>query len=143
MCAALIIGIGGALALPIGMALARGLDRILKAMPGVPADLHFFVFQPRAVAVHVALLVAQAKALQEVVNGFDQPGLPLPFMPEGYLGTDSAFPANVMAHQIQNFPHVATGQWVLSPLGGAPPWTPRTQSPSVRYEPCNGNAFLE
>jgi putative ABC transport system permease protein len=56
--AVLIIGIGGALALPIGMALARGLDRILKAMPGVPADLHFFVFQPRAVAVHVALLVA-------------------------------------------------------------------------------------
>ena len=58
--AALIIGIGGALALPIGMALARGLDRILKAMPGVPADLHFFVFQPRAVVVHVALLVATA-----------------------------------------------------------------------------------
>jgi len=27
-------------------------------MPGVPADLHFFVFQPRAVAVHVVLLVA-------------------------------------------------------------------------------------
>jgi putative ABC transport system permease protein len=58
--AALIIGIGGALALPIGMALAQGLDRILKAMPGVPADLHFFVFQPRAVAVHIALLVATA-----------------------------------------------------------------------------------
>jgi putative ABC transport system permease protein len=56
--AALIIGIGGALALPIGMGLARGLDWILKAMPGIPADLHFFVFQPRAVAVHVALLVA-------------------------------------------------------------------------------------
>lgn len=58
--AALIIGSGGVLALPIGMALARGLDRILKAMPGVPADLHFFVFQPRAVAVHAALLVATA-----------------------------------------------------------------------------------
>jgi ABC-type lipoprotein release transport system permease subunit len=58
--AALIIGIGGALALPIGMALARVLDRILKAMPGVPADLHFFVFQPRAVAVHIVLLVATA-----------------------------------------------------------------------------------
>jgi putative ABC transport system permease protein len=58
--AALIIGIGGALALPIGMALARGLDRILKAMPGVPAALHFFVFQPRAVAVHIVLLVVTA-----------------------------------------------------------------------------------
>jgi ABC-type lipoprotein release transport system permease subunit len=58
--AALIIGIGGALALPIGMMLARGLDRILKAMPGVPVDLHFFVFQPRAVAVHIVLLVGTA-----------------------------------------------------------------------------------
>ena len=58
--AAFIIGIGGALALPIGMALAQGLDRILKAMPGVPAELHFFVFQPRAVAVHAALLAATA-----------------------------------------------------------------------------------
>jgi ABC-type lipoprotein release transport system permease subunit len=57
---ALIIGIGGALALPMGLALAQGLDRILKAMPGVPADLHFFVFQLRAVAVHGAMLVATA-----------------------------------------------------------------------------------
>ena len=29
-------------------------------MPGVPAELHFFVFQPRAVAIHVALLAATA-----------------------------------------------------------------------------------
>lgn len=57
---ALIIGIGGALALPIGMALALGLDRILKAMPGIPTDLHFFVFQPGAVAVHAVMLVATA-----------------------------------------------------------------------------------
>jgi putative ABC transport system permease protein len=58
--AAIIIGVGGVLALPLGMVLARGLDLILKAMPGVPADLHFFVFQSRAVAVHAALLVATA-----------------------------------------------------------------------------------
>ena len=29
-------------------------------MPGIPAALHFFVFEPQALAVHVALLVATA-----------------------------------------------------------------------------------
>jgi putative ABC transport system permease protein len=57
---ALIVGVGGAMALPVGMALAGWLDRILKAMPGIPLELHFFVFEPRAVAVHVALLTATA-----------------------------------------------------------------------------------
>lgn len=57
---ALIVGIGGALALPLGMALAEWLDWILKTMPGIPAELHFFVFEPRAVVVHVALLAATA-----------------------------------------------------------------------------------
>jgi putative ABC transport system permease protein len=56
----LIVGIGGAMALPLGMALARWLDRILKVMPGIPVELHFFVFEPRAVVVHVVLLVATA-----------------------------------------------------------------------------------
>jgi len=56
----LIVGIGGAMALPLGMALARWLDRILKVMPGIPMELHFFVFEPRAVVVHVALLIATA-----------------------------------------------------------------------------------
>jgi putative ABC transport system permease protein len=57
---ALIVGLGGALALPLGVALSGWLDRILKAMPGVPSELHFFVFEPRAVAVHAALLAATA-----------------------------------------------------------------------------------
>jgi putative ABC transport system permease protein len=57
---ALMVGIGGATALPLGMALARWLDRILKSMPGIPQELHFFVFEPRALAVHVSLLVATA-----------------------------------------------------------------------------------
>jgi putative ABC transport system permease protein len=57
---ALIVGLGGALALPFGLALAWWLDRILKVMPGVPSELHFFVLEPRAVAVHVALLAATA-----------------------------------------------------------------------------------
>ena len=57
---ALIVGAGGLLSLPLGMLLASGLDRILKAMPGIPAELHFFVFERTALAVHVGLLVATA-----------------------------------------------------------------------------------
>jgi ABC-type lipoprotein release transport system permease subunit len=57
---ALIVGTGGVLSLPIGWALAIWLDRILKRMPGIPADLHFFVFEPRALVVHALLLTATA-----------------------------------------------------------------------------------
>jgi putative ABC transport system permease protein len=59
---ALIVGAGGALSLPLGLLLAQGLDRILTSMPGLPADLHFFVFEPRALLTHVALLVVTAVA---------------------------------------------------------------------------------
>jgi putative ABC transport system permease protein len=55
---ALLVGIGGVLAVPLGMALSIWLDRILKAMPGIPAAMHFFVFEPRTLVTHVALLVA-------------------------------------------------------------------------------------
>jgi ABC-type lipoprotein release transport system permease subunit len=57
---ALIVGIGGVLSLPIGWTLAIWLDGILKRMPGIPADLHFFVFQPRALVIHVLLLTTTA-----------------------------------------------------------------------------------
>jgi putative ABC transport system permease protein len=57
---ALIVGSGGLLSLPLGLLLASGLDRILKGMPGIPADLHFFVFEGTALAVHGGLLVATA-----------------------------------------------------------------------------------
>jgi putative ABC transport system permease protein len=57
---ALIVGSGGLLSLPLGMLLASGLDRILKGMPGIPAELHFFVFEGTALAVHIGLLVATA-----------------------------------------------------------------------------------
>jgi putative ABC transport system permease protein len=57
---ALIVGVGGMLSLPLGWALAIWLDGILKRMPAIPADLHFFVFQPRALIVHVLLLTATA-----------------------------------------------------------------------------------
>jgi putative ABC transport system permease protein len=56
----LIVGGGGLLSLPIGGLLAAGLDTILKRIPGIPADVHFFVFQPRALQVHLLLLAATA-----------------------------------------------------------------------------------
>ena len=56
----LIVGIGGALSLPLGVALAAGLDRILKRMPQIPENLHFFVFEPRALGVHATLLAVTA-----------------------------------------------------------------------------------
>jgi putative ABC transport system permease protein len=57
---ALIVGLGGVLSLPLGLLLASGLDRILKGMPGIPAELHFFVFERSALAIHVGLLAATA-----------------------------------------------------------------------------------
>jgi putative ABC transport system permease protein len=57
---ALLVGIGGLVALPLGVLLSLWLDRILKAMPGIPTALHFFVFERRALLVHVALLAATA-----------------------------------------------------------------------------------
>jgi putative ABC transport system permease protein len=56
----LIVGSGGLLSLPLGLALASGLDRILKRMPGIPEALHFFVFQERALVIHLALLAVTA-----------------------------------------------------------------------------------
>ena len=51
-------GIGGALSLPVGLILANLLDHILKRMPGIPEQLHFFVFQPSVLAIHAILLGA-------------------------------------------------------------------------------------
>jgi putative ABC transport system permease protein len=56
----LIVGVGGLLSLPLGALMAVGLDRILKNMPGIPAELHFFVFEPRALQLHLTLLVLTA-----------------------------------------------------------------------------------
>ena len=53
---AVLVGSGGLLALPAGGALALVLDRILRQLPGMPARLHFFVLEPRAVILHVSLL---------------------------------------------------------------------------------------
>jgi len=55
---ALLVGVGGAAALPLGGVLAIVLDRILRSMPGLPERLHFFVFEPATVLLHAALLAA-------------------------------------------------------------------------------------
>jgi putative ABC transport system permease protein len=57
---ALIVGTGGLVSLPLGLLLASLLDRILKSLPGIPAALHFFVFEPRTLAIHAGLLVGAA-----------------------------------------------------------------------------------
>jgi ABC-type antimicrobial peptide transport system permease subunit len=59
---ALLVGAGGVLAVPLGFALARVLDGILRQMPEVPRRLHFFVFEPRALALQAALLGAACLA---------------------------------------------------------------------------------
>ncbi len=60
--AVLIVGSGAVLALPVGLALSRLLDWILKGIPGIPASLHFFVFQPRALLIHGLLFAFTAVA---------------------------------------------------------------------------------
>jgi len=57
---ALLVGTGGLLALPLGGAMALWLDGILRQMPDIPQRLHFFVLDPRAVVMHVALIVLTA-----------------------------------------------------------------------------------
>jgi len=58
----MLVGAGGLLALPLGAALSIWLDGILRSLPEIPSDLHFFVFQPRALVLHVLLLAAAAIA---------------------------------------------------------------------------------
>ena len=57
---ALIVGGGALLSLPLGMLLASGLDLILKRIPGIPTDVHFFVYRPEALTIHLGLMAATA-----------------------------------------------------------------------------------
>ena len=59
---ALIVGTGGLLSLPLGLALASYLDAILKRMPGIPEQMHFFVFEQEALGIHLGLLAFTALA---------------------------------------------------------------------------------
>ena len=56
----LIVGTGGLISLPLGWVLALLLDDILRKMPGIPAQLHFFVFQGDALVLHLGLLALTA-----------------------------------------------------------------------------------
>ncbi len=58
--AVLLVGLGGVFALPLGELLAVVLDRILRRMPGLPAGLHFFVFEPQSILLHASVLAATA-----------------------------------------------------------------------------------
>jgi putative ABC transport system permease protein len=56
----LLVGLGGALAVPLGLLLSMWLDSILRSFPGVPVTLRFFVLEPRTLWLHGALLAAVA-----------------------------------------------------------------------------------
>jgi putative ABC transport system permease protein len=58
----MLVGAGGVLALPLGAALSIWLDAILRNLPGLPARLHFFVFEPRALILYIVLLAIAALA---------------------------------------------------------------------------------
>ena len=58
----LLVGLGGALAVPVGELLSLWLDGILRSMPGIPADSHFFVFTGQALLLHAELMAAGAIA---------------------------------------------------------------------------------
>jgi ABC-type lipoprotein release transport system permease subunit len=57
-----LVGSGGLLSLPVGWALALQLDRILRQMPNISEELHFFVFEPRIAVWHLGLLAATGVA---------------------------------------------------------------------------------
>jgi putative ABC transport system permease protein len=57
-----LVGVGGLLSLPVGWALALQLDRILRQMPNISEELHFFVFEPRIAVWHLGLLAATGVA---------------------------------------------------------------------------------
>ncbi len=59
---ALLVGAGALAAIPLGAALAVGLDRLLRQMPGLPEGLHFFVFDRRALLVHLLVFAVTAAA---------------------------------------------------------------------------------
>jgi putative ABC transport system permease protein len=55
---AVLAAVSAPLALLLGAAASRPLDEILRATPGIPQDLHFFVFTPGAALRTVGLLLA-------------------------------------------------------------------------------------
>ena len=58
----MLVGTGGLLAVPVGGVLSVWLDTILRTLPGIPAHLHFFVFEPRSLLIYVVLLAVASLA---------------------------------------------------------------------------------
>lgn len=58
----MLVSIGGMLALPLAAALSVWLDAILRTLPGLPAQLHFFVFESRALVLYIVLLAVASIA---------------------------------------------------------------------------------
>ena len=58
----LLVGVGGLLALPLGLALSIWLDGILRSMPEIPSNVRFFVFEQQALVLHLLLLGVTAIA---------------------------------------------------------------------------------
>jgi putative ABC transport system permease protein len=55
-----LVGAGGLMSLPLGGLIAYWLDGLLRQMPGLPDRLHFFVYNPSAIAEHALLLAVTA-----------------------------------------------------------------------------------
>jgi putative ABC transport system permease protein len=55
---AIMVAIGAVVAVPVGFVLSTWLDEILRRLPGIPTDVHFFVFEPRVLVWYSALLLA-------------------------------------------------------------------------------------
>ena len=55
----LVLAAAGCLAgLPLGLWMARRLDRILLSFPGIPAKMTFFAWEPERVALAMGLVIA-------------------------------------------------------------------------------------
>ncbi|OFV90856.1 MAG: hypothetical protein A3G76_05075 [Acidobacteria bacterium RIFCSPLOWO2_12_FULL_65_11] len=54
----MMVGAGAILAVPVGLVLSVWLDDILRALPGIPSDVHFFVFEGRTLVAYTWLLGA-------------------------------------------------------------------------------------
>ncbi len=56
----IMVAIGAAVAVPVGWGLSLWLDEILRRLPGIPMNVHFFVFEPHVAVWYICLLAASA-----------------------------------------------------------------------------------
>jgi putative ABC transport system permease protein len=54
--AIVLTGLGALIAIPVGAVMARWLDGILRDFPDIPARLHFFVWDPKALWLYLGLM---------------------------------------------------------------------------------------